>query len=192
MAAVTICNDFGAQKNSLCSLVAQMVRRLPTMWETWVQSLDWEDLLEKEMAAHSTTLAWKIPWTEEPSRLQSMGSQRVGHDWATSMSMSLVSPSICHEVMGPDAMILVFGMLSFKPGFSLSFFTFIKRLFSSNLLSAIRMVSLHIWGYWYFSLQPIPACASFSPAFHMMYSAYKLNKQGGNIQPWCAPFPIMT
>ena len=80
MAAVTICNDFGAQKNSLCSLVAQMVRRLPTMWETWVQSLDWEDLLEKEMAAHSTTLAWKIPWTEEPSRLQSMGSQRVGHD----------------------------------------------------------------------------------------------------------------
>ena len=50
------------------------------MQETWVQSLGWEDLLEKEMATHSSTLAWKIPWTEEPGRLQSMGSQRVGHD----------------------------------------------------------------------------------------------------------------
>ena len=57
-----------------------MVKRLPTMWETWVQSLGREDLLEKEMATHSSTLAWKIPWTEEPGRLQSMGSQRVGHD----------------------------------------------------------------------------------------------------------------
>ena len=57
-----------------------MVKRLPTMWETWVQSLGQEDLLEKEMATHSSILAWKIPWTEEPGRLQSMGSQRVGHD----------------------------------------------------------------------------------------------------------------
>ena len=65
------------------SLVAQMVKRLPivlTMWETWVQSLGQEDLLEKEMATHSSILAWKIPWTVEPGRLQSMGSQRVGHD----------------------------------------------------------------------------------------------------------------
>ena len=65
------------------SLVAQMVKRLPivlTMWETWVQSLGLEDLLEKEMTTHSSILAWKIPWTVEPGRLQSMGSQRVGHD----------------------------------------------------------------------------------------------------------------
>ena len=62
------------------SLVAQMVKYLPTMWETWVRSLGWEDLLEKEMATHSSTLAWKILWTEEPGRLPSMGSQRVGHD----------------------------------------------------------------------------------------------------------------
>ena len=61
-------------------MVAQMVKRLPTMWETQVQSLGLEDPLEKEMATHSSTLAWKIPWTEEPGRLQSMGSQRVGHD----------------------------------------------------------------------------------------------------------------
>ena len=57
-----------------------MVKRPSTMWETWVQSLGWEDPLEKEMATHSSILAWKIPWTEEPGRLQSMGSQRVGHD----------------------------------------------------------------------------------------------------------------
>ena len=60
--------------------VAQTVKRLPTMRETQVQSLDREDPLEKEMATHSSTLAWKIPWTEEPGRLQSMGSQKVGHD----------------------------------------------------------------------------------------------------------------
>ena len=62
------------------SLVAQMVKRLPTMWETWVRFLGREDLLEKEMATHSSTLAWKIRWTEEPGRLQPMGSQRIGHD----------------------------------------------------------------------------------------------------------------
>ena len=62
------------------SLVAQMVKHLLAMQETWVQSLGWEDPLEKEMATHSSTLAWKIPWTEEPGRLQSMGSQRVGDD----------------------------------------------------------------------------------------------------------------
>ena len=64
----------------LTSLVAQMVKRLPTMQETQVRSLDWEDPLEKEMATHSSTLAWKIPWMEERGRLQSMGLQRVGHN----------------------------------------------------------------------------------------------------------------
>ena len=62
------------------SPVAQMVKRLSTMRETGVQSLGQEDPLEKEMAIHSSTIAWKFPWTEEPDRLQSMGSQRVGHD----------------------------------------------------------------------------------------------------------------
>ena len=65
------------------SLVAQTVKRLSIIWDTWVWSLGWEDPLEKEMAIHSRAIAWKIPWTEEPGRLQSMGSQRVGHDWAT-------------------------------------------------------------------------------------------------------------
>ena len=60
--------------------MAQRVKRLPAMQETWFRSLDQEDPLEKEMATHSSTLAWKIPWTEKPGRLQSMGLQRVRHD----------------------------------------------------------------------------------------------------------------
>ncbi|XDC50420.1 hypothetical protein R6Z07M_001602 [Ovis aries] len=59
----------------VASLVAQTVKRLPAVWETWVRSLGWEDPLEKEMATHSSTLAWKIPWTEDPGRLQYMGLQ---------------------------------------------------------------------------------------------------------------------
>ena len=66
------------------------------MWETRVRSLGREDLLEKEMATHSSTLAWKIPWMEEPGRLQAMGSQRVRHDWATSMSCHSWSARNCH------------------------------------------------------------------------------------------------
>ena len=62
------------------SLVAQTVKRLPTMQEAWVRSLGWKDPLEKAVAPHSRTLAWKLPWTEEPGRLQSTGPQRVGHD----------------------------------------------------------------------------------------------------------------
>ena len=101
------------------------------------------------------------------------------------------SPSICHEVMGPDDMILVFWMLSFKPTFSLSFFTFIKKLFSSSPLSAIKMVLFAYLRLLIFLLAIlIAACASSSPAFYMVYSAYKLNKQGDSIQPWCTPFPI--
>ena len=75
----------------MTSLVAQMVKRLSTMWETWVRSLDWEDPLEKAVAPHSSTIAWKIPWTEEPGRLQSMESLRVGHDWATSLSLDILA-----------------------------------------------------------------------------------------------------
>ena len=70
-------------------LVAQMVKCLPATWETRVRSLGREDPLEKEMAAHSSTLAWRIPWREEPCRLQSTGLRRVGHDWAASLSLSL-------------------------------------------------------------------------------------------------------
>ena len=72
-------NGYPLQYSSV-SLVAQLVKNLPTMQENWVQSLGWEDPLEKEMATHSSTLAWRITWREEPGRLQSVGSQGVGHD----------------------------------------------------------------------------------------------------------------
>ena len=100
------------------------------------------------------------------------------------VTVSIISPSIWHKVMELDAMISVFWMLSFKPVFSLSCFTFIKRLFSSSLLSPTRVVSSAYLRLLLFLLAVlIPASASCSPAFHMMYSACKLNKQGDNIQP---------
>ena len=95
--------------------------------------------------------------------------------------------------MGLDAMIFVFWMLSFKPAFSLSSFTFIKRLFSSSLLSAIRVVSsAHLRLLIFLAAILIPACASSNLTFHMMYSAYQLNKQGYKIQPWHTSFTIWS
>ena len=92
-----------------------------------------------------------------------------------SVTVSIVSPSICHEVMGLDAMIFVFWMLSFKPTFSLSFFIFIKRLFSSSSLSAIRMVSSSYLRLLIFLIAIlIPACASSSPASIQVSHYYKL------------------
>ena len=92
--------------------------------------------------------------------------------------------------MGPDAMILALWMLSFKPTYSFSSFTFIKRLFSF-LISAIRVLSsAYMRLLLFLPAILIPACASSSLGFHMMYSAYKLNKQGNDIQPWHTPFPI--
>ena len=71
--------------------MAQTVKSLPARRETWIRSLSWEDPLEKEMATHSSILTWKIPWTEEPGGLQSIRLQRVGHDWVTSLSLSIKS-----------------------------------------------------------------------------------------------------
>ena len=73
--------------NTRASLVAQRLKCLPGMLETWVRSLGREDPLEKEMATHFSTVAWRIPWREEPGGLQFMGWQRVGHDWATSLAV---------------------------------------------------------------------------------------------------------
>ena len=126
-----------------------------------------------------------ISWLQSPSAVI-LEPKKIKPD-----TVSTVSPSICHEVMGPDAMIFVYWMLSFKSPFSLSSFTFIKRLFSSSLLSAIRVVSsAYLRLLIFLPGILIPAYASSSLTFHMMYSAYKLNKQGDNIQPWHTPFPI--
>ena len=117
-----------------------------------------------------------ISWLQSPS-VVILEPRKIKSD-----TVSTVSTSISHEVMGPDAMILVFWMLSFKPTFSLSFFTFIKGLFSSSL-SAVRVVlSAYLRLLIFLPAILIPACAYSSPVFLMMYYAYKLNKQGDNIQ----------
>ena len=87
----TVVKNRPANAGDLRDFVAGSIKNPPTMQETWVPPLGWEDLLEKAMAIHSSTIAWKIPWTEEPGRLQSMGSQIVGDNWATSLSFFLSS-----------------------------------------------------------------------------------------------------
>ena len=105
---------------------------------------------------------------------------------------NITQPSIYHEVMGPDAMIFVFWMLSFKTTFFTLLFHFHWKAFSSSSLSAIRVVSSAYLRLLIFLMAIlIPACVSFSPAFLMMYSAYKLNKQADNIQPWRTPFSYL-
>ena len=104
--------------------------------------------------------------------------------------VSTFSPCIFHEVMGSYVVILVFWTLSFKPAFSFSSITLIKRLFSTSLFSANRVVSSVYLRLLIFLLAIlIPVCVYSSPAFLMMYSAYKWNKQGDNIHPWHTPFP---
>ena len=110
-------------------LVAQMLKNLTEMQETWFQSLGQEDILEQEIATHSSIVAWRIPGMGEPGGLPSMGSHRVGHDW-------------------------------------------------SDLAAA---ASAYLRLLIFLPVILIPACASSSPAFLMMYSTYKLNKQGDNI-----------
>ena len=117
------------------------------------------------------------------SRLQSLSAVILEPKKRKSVTASTFSRSIFHEVMGPDAMILVFWMLNFKPAFPLPSFTSIKSLFSSSLLSTIRVVSS---AYLRLLILPpatlIPACNSLSLAFCVLCSAYKWNKQGDNIQ----------
>ena len=88
------------------SLVAQRLNHLPPQRETWVRSLGQEDPLEKEMAIQSSILAWRIPWTEKPSRLQSTGSQRVGHNWATSLSCVDVRVGLSRKLSAEELMLL--------------------------------------------------------------------------------------
>ena len=111
------------------------------------------------------------------SWLQSLSAVILEPKKINSVTVSIVSPSICHEVMGPDAMIFVFWMLSFKPAFSLSSFTFIKRLFSFSSLSVVNVVSsVYLSLLIFLPALLIPACASSSLEFHMIYSTYQLNK----------------
>ena len=122
--------------------------------------------------------------------LQSLSSVILEPPKIKSLTVSIISPSICHEVMGQDAKILVFECWVLSQLFHYSF-TFIKRLFSFSLFSTVRVVSsTYLRLLIFLPAILIPACVSSSLTFHMMYSADKLNKQGGNTQPWRTPFPI--
>ena len=127
-----------------------------------------------------------ISWLQSPSAV--ILEPRSGN-----LSLFPPPPDICHEVMGPDAMILGFLTFSFKPALSFSSFTLIKRFFSSSSLSAVRVVSSAYLKLLMF-LPPIlsPACNSSSLAFLMICSVYRLNKQGDSRQPWHAPFSILN
>ena len=108
-------------------------------------------------------------------------------------TVSIFFPIYLLEVTGSDAITFDFWMLRFNPAFSFSSFTLIKRLFSSSLLSAIRVVSAtYLWLFMFLLAIFIPACESSSLAFHVICSTYKLNKRGNNIQPSCTPFPILS
>ena len=107
-----------------------------------------------------------------------------------SVTDTIVSPSIYHDMMGLDAMILVFEFWVLSQLFSLSSFTFIKRLFNSSSLSAKRQYHLHIRLFIFLQATLISTCVSSSLVIPIMYSEYKLNKQNNNIQPWCTPFTI--
>ena len=107
-----------------------------------------------------------------------------------SVTASIVFPSICHEVMGPDAMILVFWMLSFKPAFHSPLSPSSRGSLVALHFLPLGWCHLHLRLLIFLLAILIPACASSSPAFLMMYSAYSLNKQGDNLQPWHTSFPI--
>ena len=107
-----------------------------------------------------------------------------------SLTVSIVSPSIYHEVMGLAAMILIFWMLSFKLTFSLSSSSSSKALYFLFTFCHKGDVPAYLKLLIFLPAILIPACASSSPAFHVIYCACKLSKQGDNIQPWCTPFPI--
>ena len=124
---------------SVASLVAQMVKRLPAKQETRVQSLRWEDPLEKEMAIHSSTLAWRIPWTEDPGRLQSMGLQRVGHDWATFLSLFLIGLYWKARTIRSE-WALAFGVNTAVSGASLSSCWWFKPLMSASPSGMVEQV----------------------------------------------------
>ena len=144
------------------------------------------NMLSKFVIAFLPRSKWLLTsWLQSPSAVI-LEPPKIKSD-----TVSTVSQSIFHEVVGPDVMILDFWMLNFKPAFSLSFFSFLKRHFSSSSLYPIRVVSSAYLRLLIFLLAIlIPACASSSQVFLMMYSVYKLNKQGDNIQPWRTPFPI--
>ena len=167
-----------------------------TMHDHWEDhSLDYTDLhWQSDVSAfpHTVWVCHNFP-AKKQSSSDFMAAVILGPKKRKSVTASTFLPSICHEVKGPDAMILVFLIFAFKSAFPLSSFTLIKRFFSSYALSAIRVVSAtYLRLLMFFPPILIPACNSCSLAFLKICSAYKLNKWGDNRQTCCTPFSILN
>ena len=126
-----------------------------------------------------------VSWLQSPSAVI-LEPKKMKSD-----TVSAFSPPDCHEVIGPDAMIFVFWMLSFKPAFSLSF-TFIKRWKFPLHFLPLKWYHLHIWSYYFSWLSWFQLVINLAWHFAWCTLHVKLNKQGDNIQPWCTPFPILN
>ena len=205
MVVVTICPYFGAQEKKTCHCFNFSPFYLP-----WSGGTGCDDL-SSPFSPHRETLIplwflllewylhiWGCCYFSWQSWFQLVSHPAWHFTWCTlrrkklnSVTDSTLPLSICHGVVGPDAMVLDFWMLNFKPAFSLTSFTFSKKLFNSSshpdislkLSAYLRLVFL--LEYWFqLVIHPV--------TFHMIYSAYKLNKQGDNIQPWQTPFPILN
>ena len=208
------------------SQIAQWVKNLSAMQktqETQVQSLSWEDHLEKGLATHSSILAWRIPWTVESDRLQSIRSQRIRQDWsdwakhstAYCIFLSCIKMMLFEWLHDKSWKVWRWSLFEDDTTFKMFRLTTIQiptRISSVPSLSHVQFLRHHGLQHisppcpsptpgGYSNLCPlrlliclleilIQACVSSSPAFLMMYSAHKLNKQGDNIQLWHIPFPI--
>ena len=154
-----------------------MVKRLPAIWETRVRSLGREDPLEKEMTTHSTTLAWKIPWTKEPGRLEPMRSQRVRHDWATSLLMicwftqPMLTSWLGITIYSFTSSVHTLPSSGLPPAWSLT--TFVQTLFDSIPLHCQQLSSVFLKHRWLHLTPTIVSTLQFSkpvpsfPSFHV-------------------------
>ena len=180
---------------ALSLLYCPTLTSLHDYWKN--QSFDYTDLCRQSLL-FNTPSRFVIAFLQRSKHLlilwlQSPSSVILESKKIKSVTVSTFPPSICHEVLGLDAIILIFWMLSFKPVFSLSSFTLIQRLFSFSSLSAIRVASFaYLWLLIFLSAILIPAFEASSLAFCMMYFACKLNKQGDNVQLGYTPFSILN
>ena len=146
------------------SLVAQRLKHLPPMWETWVWSLGQEDPLEKEMATHSSILAWRVSWTEEPGRLQSAGSRRVRHNWATSLHFS----SHTHQCL----LFVVILMVVILTGMSWYLYLIVILFCISLMIVIFSIFSCACWLSVYYLWKNV--CETFCPFFNWVVRFFNL------------------
>ena len=179
-----------------------MVKNPPAMRETWVLSLDWEDPLEKGMATHSSILAWRIPWTEEPGRLQSMGSQRVRHDRPTFTMQSTNMCTQCHHSTGQNLHHISPGQLQLFHKWSFCFGSFNAYIYVCMCVYIIQSWSCHflatenlsiVYCYFHDNTQPIQLglLYCFNAQLLTQPNVFILPDPKFHLQKSCLQFPIL-